>query len=80
MVGGFVIFGPTTVLKINDQDITVLVTSIRNQCLDRVHFTHFGSKLEDFKIIAVKSTVHFRADFRPIAENIINAGSPGKFM
>ncbi|MDB3945515.1 MlrC C-terminal domain-containing protein [Gammaproteobacteria bacterium] len=32
---------------------------------------------ESSKIIALKSTVHFRDDFEPIAERILHAEAPG---
>jgi microcystin degradation protein MlrC len=71
--------GPTALLKIVDDtaDVCVLVGSKRCQCLDRAIFTHIGIELEKLKIIALKSTVHFRDDFEPIAERILHAEAPG---
>ena len=62
-----------------DADVTVVVTSIRIQCLDLALFTHFGLKPEQARIIAVKSTVHFLADFEPIASRVIFTQAPGLF-
>ncbi|NDG45218.1 MAG: M81 family peptidase, partial [Gammaproteobacteria bacterium] len=61
--------GPTALLEIVDPNssVCVVVGSKRCQCLDRTIFTHLGIELEKTGIIAVKSTVHFRADFEPIA-------------
>tara|TARA_Y100000588_G_scaffold9520_1_gene10658 strand:+ start:217 stop:1710 length:1494 start_codon:yes stop_codon:yes gene_type:complete len=71
--------GPTALLKIleDGSDVLVVVGSKRCQCLDRAIFTHMGIDLEKLKIIAVKSTVHFREDFEPIAEFILHAEAPG---
>ena len=73
--------GPTAVLSVAKEGVgvQVVVTSIRNQCLDLAHFTHIGLKPEQAKIIVVKSTAHFRADFEPIAEAVLLAYSPGAF-
>ena len=71
--------GPTALLEILDQEssVQVVVGSKRCQCLDQSIFRHLGVQLEKKQIIAVKSTVHFRADFEPIAGGILHAKSPG---
>ncbi len=71
--------GPTALLKIlaTDADVLVVVGSKRCQCLDRAIFTHIGVDLEQAKIIAVKSTVHFRDDFEPIAHSVLHVEAPG---
>lgn len=73
--------GPSCLLSLagTDADIHIVVGSTRVQCLDRALFTHFGVDPKAARIICVKSTVHFRADFGPIADNIINVASPGFF-
>lgn len=73
--------GATCLLALNTPgtDIHIVVSSYRTQCLDQAFFTHFGIDLTAEKIIAVKSTVHYRADFTDIAEHFINAGVPGIF-
>jgi microcystin degradation protein MlrC len=73
--------GPTCLLALNTPgtDIRIVVSSYRTQCLDQAFFTHFGIDLTAQKIIAVKSTVHYRADFNDLAEHFINAGVPGVF-
>ena len=79
--GGVATLGPTAVLSPVDTDaeIQIVVTSIRNQCLDLAHFTHLGLDPRAASIILVKSTAHFRADFEPIAEKVLLASSPGHF-
>ena len=77
--GGIAELGASAVLRINGTGIQVVVTSQRSQCLDRGLFTHFGLDPAAVQIVVVKSTVHFRADFEPIAGRIINAAAPGLF-
>ena len=47
------------------------------QALDQAILRHVGIEPADCKIIALKSSVHFRADFGPIAERIIVGIAPG---
>ena len=79
--GGVATLGPSCALKLEDvaADVTVVVSSIRNQCLDLAQFTHFGLDPAQARIVVVKSTAHFRADFAPIASEIIAVSSPGLF-
>lgn len=77
--GSTAALGPTALLEVVDNraDVNVIVGSRRVQCLDRAIFTHIGVELEAMHIVVVKSTVHFRADFEPIASAILLADSPG---
>lgn len=77
--GGVGQIGPSAALKPLDTnaDITVVISSTRNQCLDRAYFRHLGLEPETARIIGVKSTVHFRADFEPIAQAVIPLAVPG---
>ncbi|MFK7943339.1 MAG: M81 family metallopeptidase [Paracoccaceae bacterium] len=77
--GGIAELGPSAVLQIEGFGIEVVVTSQRSQCLDLGLFRHFGLEPRTFKIVVVKSTAHFRADFEPIASRIVNAAAPGLF-
>ncbi len=77
--GGIATLGPSCVLHIEGADISIVVTGIRNQCLDLAQFTHFGLDPRKAKIIVVKSTAHFRADFEPIAAKVIPVAAPGLF-
>ncbi|MEM7526211.1 MAG: M81 family metallopeptidase [Pseudomonadota bacterium] len=82
MYGGSVaVLGPTAVLQVIDTpaEIRIVVGSRRSQCLDRALFTHIGLDPRAARIIVVKSTVHFRADFEPIAETVLTAAAPGVF-
>ncbi|MEM8949844.1 MAG: M81 family metallopeptidase [Pseudomonadota bacterium] len=77
--GGVAMLGPTAVLSVAAEGVgvQVVVTSIRNQCLDLAHFTHIGLDPKQAKIVVVKSTAHFRADFEPIATAVLCAEAPG---
>lgn len=77
--GGVATLGPSAALKLLDADIHVIVTSIRNQCLDLAQFRHFNLAPEEARILCVKSTAHFRADFEPIAQKVLLAAAPGAF-
>lgn len=79
--GGMAEVGPSCLLAVEDipGDIRIVVSSVRTQCLDRAFFTHFSVDPADAKIVCVKSTVHFRADFEPISSAILNVAAPGLF-
>jgi microcystin degradation protein MlrC len=53
------------------------VSSVRFQCLDQALFRGAGVEPRDQAILVVKSTVHFRTDFEPIAAEILMVESPG---
>ncbi|KIC38959.1 M81 family metallopeptidase [Leisingera sp. ANG-M7] len=79
--GGVAELGPAAALRLHGTgaEITLVVTSIRNQCLDLAHFTHIGLDPASFQTICVKSTAHFRADFEPIASAVYPVAAPGVF-
>ncbi|HHV66648.1 M81 family metallopeptidase [Brucella intermedia] len=62
-------FGPTAVVAIGG--VTVLIVSERSQLLDQQQFRAFGIDPTGHRVIVVKSMQHFRADFEPIAGEII---------
>lgn len=70
--------GPTACLRIGD--VRVVVSSGRMQAADKEMFRHVGVEPEQVKILGLKSTVHFRADFAPIAEEILVVEAPGAFV
>ncbi len=67
--------GPTALIDIDG--VRVIVASRKMQALDQAILRHVGIEPADCPIIALKSSVHFRADFGPIAERIIVAIAPG---
>ena len=80
--GGVATMGPSCVLSLTDAccDIQIVVSSNRIQCLDQALFTELGVDLATANLICVKSTVHYRADFDPICDRVINVASPGLFQ
>ena len=80
-VGGTGVLGPSCVVSLPDSgaDISIVVTSRRNQCLDLAHFTSFGLDPTRARIICVKSTAHFRAAFSSIAHDVVPVAAPGLF-
>ena len=71
--------GPTALLEVADApcDVKVVVGSERFQCLDQAIFRHVGIEPAEQRILVVKSTIHFRADFDPIAARTLLAAAPG---
>ena len=67
--------GPTAILKQNG--VEVLVATIRQQPIHTETFSHLGVDPRARRIVALKSSVHFRAGFQPIAEQVITCASPG---
>lgn len=57
--------------------VTVCVISNKGQCLDQEQLRVFGIEPSSCAILAVKSTVHFRADFAPLARGILVVRAPG---
>ena len=67
--------GDTALLDIGG--VRVMVASRKMQALDQAILRHVGVEPSACPIIALKSSVHFRADFGPIAERVIIAIAPG---
>jgi microcystin degradation protein MlrC len=67
--------GPTALIEI--RGVRVIVVSRKMQALDQAILRHVGIEPATCPIIALKSSVHFRADFTPIAARIIVATAPG---
>jgi len=67
--------GPTALLSTGG--ISIVTASRRMQAFDQDIFKHIGVEPTEEKILVLKSTCHFRADFQPIAEKILIALAPG---
>ncbi|SMO46455.1 MlrC C-terminus [Paracoccus laeviglucosivorans] len=67
--------GPSACLRIGG--VRVVVTSHIAQMADRNFYRMVGIEPEAQQILVNKSSVHFRADFEPIATEIIVAVAPG---
>jgi microcystin degradation protein MlrC len=57
--------------------VEVVVSSQRLQARERGFLNHLGVDADERRIIVLKSTCHFRADFQPIAETVLIAIAPG---
>lgn len=57
--------------------VRVVVSASKAQMLDRNLFCVGGVQPEEMGILVVKSSVHFRADFQPIAHEVLVAKAPG---
>jgi microcystin degradation protein MlrC len=67
--------GPMALLTIGG--VSVVAASARAQAADQEIFRHLGVEPAEQKILVLKSTVHFRAHFQPIAEQVLVALAPG---
>lgn len=70
--------GPTALLTIGG--VSIVVASKRMQAYDLEIFRHLGFEPTGQKILVVKSTCHFRADFEPIASRVLVALAPGAHL
>ncbi len=67
--------GPTAVLDVND--LKIILISLRWQTLDPEMLRFVGIDPAAEKILVVKSSVHYRAAFEPLAHTIIEVDAPG---
>lgn len=58
-------------------NVRVVVSSYRTQCLDQSFMRQVGVEPANMKILVIKSSNHYRADFEPISSAIINVEAPG---
>jgi microcystin degradation protein MlrC len=70
--------GPSACLRIND--IRIVVACVKAQMADQAMFRYVGIEPTEQAILVVKSSAHFRADFTPIAEEILVCASPGPMV
>lgn len=69
-------YGKTARLRIGQ--VEVVVTSIlAGQTLDDRVFLVTGADINDYDIVSIKSTTHFRAFFQPRAKAIVTTNPPG---
>src|ERR1019366_6055309 len=67
--------GPSACLRIGD--VRVAVSSHKAQLADQSMYRYVGIEPTEQAILVNKSSVHFRADFEPIAEKLIICAAPG---
>ncbi len=77
--GGVAEIGPAALLRVlsGGEGVRVAVSSRRSQALDRGLLVHLGVDPAAMRVLCLKSTVHYRADFEPIAQRVIEAAAPG---
>jgi microcystin degradation protein MlrC len=57
--------------------VRVVLASRKCQAADQEMFRHLGVEPRRERIVALKSSVHFRADFEPLAREVLVVKSPG---
>jgi microcystin degradation protein MlrC len=67
--------GPSASLRIGD--VRVVVSSHKAQLADQSMYRYVGIEPTEQAILVNKSSVHFRADFEPIAEKLLICAAPG---
>ena len=75
MTGVKVRIGPCACLELDG--VLIAVASGKMQMLDRELFRAVGIQPEQMKLLVVKSSNHFRADFTPIASRVLVAKAAG---
>jgi microcystin degradation protein MlrC len=73
--GNHMRLGPMALLSTGG--VRVIVASRKQQAADQAMFRHLGIVPAEQKILVLKSSVHFRADFQAIAEEILVVAAPG---
>lgn len=67
--------GPSAALRIDG--VSVVVSSCKAQLADQAMYRYVGIEPTQQSILVNKSSVHFRADFEPIAEKLLICAAPG---
>ena len=70
--------GPMALLRSKSAPgVRVVLASRKCQAGDQEMFRHVGVEPRRSRILALKSSVHFRADFEPLAKEVLVVKSPG---
>ena len=70
--------GPMALLRSREAPgVRVLLASKKCQTADQEMFRHLGLEPKSQRLLALKSSVHFRADFQPIAKEVLVVRAPG---
>ena len=67
--------GPTAVLEVDG--VKIILITHRRQTLDPEMIRFVGIAPERERVLVVKSTIHYRAAFEPLAREIIEVDAPG---
>lgn len=63
--------------RVRVRGVEVVVSSRKQQAADQAMFRHVGASPSDYRILVLKSSVHFRADFAALADQILMVAAPG---
>ena len=66
-----------TTARLRKGGVEIVVASRKAQCADQEMLKHIGIEPAKLSILVVKSSVHFRADFGPLAREVLVVESPG---
>jgi microcystin degradation protein MlrC len=69
--------GPMALVTDEASGVSAVLAAKRIQATDQEMFRHVGVEPAEVPILGLKSTVHFRAHFQPIAEAVLCVQSPG---
>ena len=71
--------GPTAVLEVTGTQgrVEIVVTSLHHEPFDLVIFRHCGIEPARKRFIMLKSRIHYRAGFKPIASHIVECQGEG---
>ncbi|GAB3496514.1 M81 family metallopeptidase [Nocardiopsis coralliicola] len=75
MHGNVLDVGPSCLLR--SGNVAVVVNARKAQIMDRNQVRAAGLAPEDASVLVLKSSVHFRGDFQPIAAAVLVATAPG---
>jgi microcystin degradation protein MlrC len=62
------------------EGIDIVIGSVRQQAHCTAIASHLGIDVNTYKVILLKSSVHFRADWQPYADSIVVGASPGSAL
>ena len=72
--------GPMALLRVAGTGVRVVVSTRRVQAADQAMLRHLGIEPAEARVLALKSSVHFRADFEPIAQTVLLVRAPGAMV
>lgn len=78
MTGWRLALGPMAHLR--SGGVSVVVSSKKIQPMDQEPFRHVGIEPASCRLVGLKSSVHFRAAFEPIAQDVLVVESPGAMI
>jgi microcystin degradation protein MlrC len=76
--GAHMKLGAMALLRIGG--VRVVTATRKVQAADQAIFRHLGVEPTTTRLLALKSSVHFRADFAPIAQDILVVKAPGAML